>query len=344
MTMRTSCLWLLPFVGSIFCSPSTAAGNSVLSGSQIRAQGGVEGRLIGDPITLPQGGVIVSVQCDGDGFWIQGQGGSRTFRRTNPAVNYVLPKGSFKAFPNLKPGQDRASVSIEIRPLAVPAAAPQSTTGSSPSVSPFDGSWAHTRRQHTDCGFSGESDIKITTDAQGVTWATSESFPGTAKGSVNGRIYSFQYGFVNGVPSGSGTLTLSADGRSFTGTFKDTDGHTGTITGSRNSTAAVAQSQSPFDGAWPRTKRVHIDCGYSAESDMQISTDAQGVTWATSADSGFPGKGQGKVVGNSFTFDYGIVQGVPSAKASLTLSADGRSFTGTFRDRDGHFGTLTGKR
>jgi hypothetical protein len=101
------------------------------------------------------------------------------------------------------------------------------------------------------------------------------------------------------------------------------------------------QASSLFDGQWLKTKRQHTDCSYSAESDLTISTDRAGVTKVISD---VLGENKGKVVGGTLTLEYGIVNGVGTGKATFTLSEDGKSFTGTFSNKDGHRGNWSGKR
>jgi hypothetical protein len=98
---------------------------------------------------------------------------------------------------------------------------------------------------------------------------------------------------------------------------------------------------SPFDGFWPKTKRQHTDCSYSAVSDITFSTDAGGVTKAVSDALGAT---KGKVDGRTYVFDYGIKNGVPSGKGTFTLGEDCGSFTGTFSDVNGHRGNWSGRR
>jgi hypothetical protein len=97
-----------------------------------------------------------------------------------------------------------------------------------------------------------------------------------------------------------------------------------------------------FDGPWLKTKRQHTDgCGYSAESDMTISTDATGVTRAVNE---ALANNKGKVVGKTLNLEYGIVNGIGIGTATFTISEDGKSFTGTFSDKNGHRGNWSGKR
>ena len=197
--------------------------------------------------------------------------------------------------------------------------------------SSFDGFWPKTQRQHTDCSYFAKSDIMFSTNAAGVTIAVCDAL-GVTKGKVEGRTYVFDYGIVNGVPSGKGIFTLDDCG-SFTGTFSDVNGHRGNWTGKRGG--------SPFDGFWPKTQRQHTDCPYSAKSDITFSTNAAGVTIAVCDALGVT---KGKVEGRTYVFDYGILNGAPSGKGTFTLDDDCRSFTGTFSDVNGHRGNWSGKR
>jgi len=108
---------------------SICAQEATLTGSQIRGHG-KDGRLICAGINLPSGGTITSVTTGGDGFWIEGPIGVVNFQPATNAVNYTLPAGTYKAFPNLKPKQDKADVSIKIRATGT-TIPPSSGTGSS---------------------------------------------------------------------------------------------------------------------------------------------------------------------------------------------------------------------
>jgi hypothetical protein len=95
---------------------------------------------------------------------------------------------------------------------------------------------------------------------------------------------------------------------------------------------------SPFDGVW-RIRRTHTGCcSFSAEEVFTISTDANGITSISGPS--FPGKG--KVVGNTFPFDYG-----PRSTGTFVLSSDGKTLTGSFEGYSGstkHRGTFQGTR
>ncbi len=97
--------------------PETAAetaGEEVcLSGVQIRGGiAGPEARLVGDPLTLTKNSVISKVTNEGDGFWIEGGGKIYRFKSTDNPVGTVIPAGTYQAFPNLKPNQSLAAVTV----------------------------------------------------------------------------------------------------------------------------------------------------------------------------------------------------------------------------------------
>lgn len=82
-------------------------------GEQIRAAPGRDAELKGDPLVVPKGSMatVTKVECDGNGFWIQGPL-SETFIPASKAVGLVLSPGEYYVYPNLKPKQARASVTV----------------------------------------------------------------------------------------------------------------------------------------------------------------------------------------------------------------------------------------
>lgn len=222
MTVKKILLAALTLVSVAWCQPVQ------IHGTQLRGQGR-DGTLQGDPVKLPYGGVVQKVDCDGDGFWLEGPEGVVKFSDSAKAVNYRLKKGTYKAFPNLKPRQSKAYVTVYLR---------TGGSGQDPATpagkSLFDGSWPATVRQHTDCGYGASTDVTISTDAQGITTiVAADGAFGEARGKVVGRTFTFGYGIKNGVATANATLTLSEDGRHFTGSFSDGSGHRGTLQGSR---------------------------------------------------------------------------------------------------------------
>lgn len=210
----------------------------------------------------------------------------------------------------------------------------------------FDGVWTKTVRQHTDCSYSATANITFTTDSSGVTRGAVDAFGSPLTGKAVGRTYTFSYGIVNGKPTGRGSFTVSTDGKGFSGTFADNTGHKGTWTGKRSTGQGgnnpPIQTGKQFDGLWPKTVRKHTDCSYSATANITFTTDTLGVTRGAVESFGTPLTG--KIVGRSYTFEYGIVNGKPTGRGSFTISADGKSFTGTFSDNAGHRGTWSGSR
>ena len=86
-------------------------------GEQVRGSAGMNAQLTGDPFTVPNGfvGTISFVNCDGDGFWIQGSA-HLVFNSASQA-NGARPKaGTYYVYPNhnLNQGQNRASVTVTV--------------------------------------------------------------------------------------------------------------------------------------------------------------------------------------------------------------------------------------
>ena len=199
-----------------------------IQGTQQRGEG-KNGTLQSQPVKLSYGAVIARAECDGDGFWIEGPGGIVRFRKSSQAVNYRLSRGIYRVFPNLKPGQSRASVCLFLQGGAT-GREQAPVTGKSL----FDGSWPGTVRQHTDCSYRATTEVSITTDAQGITSiVAADGAFGQARGKVVGRTLTFQCGIKDGVASGNGAITLSEDGLHFSGNFSDNTGHRGTLQGNR---------------------------------------------------------------------------------------------------------------
>ncbi len=104
--------WVRPAVILLLLTSASAAQVN-LSGKQIRG-GGQNARLIGQPVKLARAGFILSAQCNGDGFWIEGPQGVQKFASARQALNYRLAPGTYRVFPNLRPGQQEASVGLQI--------------------------------------------------------------------------------------------------------------------------------------------------------------------------------------------------------------------------------------
>ena len=97
--------------------PALAQSNVMLSGKQIRGTSGQNGQLLSQPITLPVGGTVVDVTCEGDGFWIEGPHGTvKRFPVARSALGYVLSAGGpYRLYPNLRPNQSETSASVTLK-------------------------------------------------------------------------------------------------------------------------------------------------------------------------------------------------------------------------------------
>lgn len=118
--------------------------------------------------------------------------------------------------------------------------------------------------------------------------------------------------------------------------------HAAFIEAEHATTAATNRGTSLFDGVWHTTRQHQGCCSYSASEDLAFSTDSSGMTSSTT--SGFLGSARGRVTGTSLTLDYGIANNAASGHATLTLGAGGKSFSGSFSDKNGHRGTVRGNR
>lgn len=91
------------------------AGSVTATGKQTRGTPGHNAELIGGSFEIP-GGVtarITDVECSGAGFWIEGAV-QKNFDSAAQAKGQTLGTGRYRALPNLKPGQNEASVSVTL--------------------------------------------------------------------------------------------------------------------------------------------------------------------------------------------------------------------------------------
>ena len=106
-------------------------------GEQVRGEGR-DGKLNGKGFSVPRGkvGTITSVECDGGGFWIEGNV-YQEFTPATSAIGFQLPPGDYKVFPNLRPGQNKAGVTVTVA-LSASAApvSPSPTPTPGPSLDP----------------------------------------------------------------------------------------------------------------------------------------------------------------------------------------------------------------
>ena len=115
--MRKRSILLFVFLVLIIAVTAASAASVKGWGEQVRGSAGMNAQLRGDPFTVPNGvvGTISSVNCDGNGFWIQGSA-HLVFNSASQA-NGARPKaGTYYVYPNhnLNQGQNRASVTITV--------------------------------------------------------------------------------------------------------------------------------------------------------------------------------------------------------------------------------------
>jgi len=113
--MRKRSILLSLFLVLLIAVTAASAASVKGWGEQVRGSAGLNAQLTGDPFTVPNGvvGTISFVNCDGDGFWIQGSA-HLVFNSASQA-NGARPKaGTYYVYPNLKQGQNRAGVTITV--------------------------------------------------------------------------------------------------------------------------------------------------------------------------------------------------------------------------------------
>ena len=113
-------------------------------GEQLRGEGR-DGKLNGKGFSVPRGkvGTIISVECNGDGFWIEGDV-YQQFTPATSAIGFQLPPGDYKVFPNLRPGRNKAGVTVTVA-LSDPSAGPVS-----PSPTPTPGPALDPKKERAD--------------------------------------------------------------------------------------------------------------------------------------------------------------------------------------------------
>ncbi len=84
----------------------------VLRGSQTRGAPGRDAQLRSEAITLPRPATLVQVEGGEAGFWIEGSGRSWTFQGPAEAKGQRFPAGTYRVYPNLGKGQDKATATL----------------------------------------------------------------------------------------------------------------------------------------------------------------------------------------------------------------------------------------
>jgi hypothetical protein len=201
--------------------------NVALYGTQIRGEG-ADAKLSSKPLNLSRGGTIISVECNGDGFWIEGPSGVIKFSNNGAAMNYSLAIGTYKAYPNLKAGQHEAGVRLQIRPVGVvvnpPGGVTPSPAKSATSAGPLVGRW-----KINGGGLVGSADEKriyytgtlsIRSDGKNLSGTLNFGSDETLQGvSFNGNVLTFIRKNSACTQTYRGTLS----GRRLTGTFMHKD-------------------------------------------------------------------------------------------------------------------------
>ncbi len=113
--MRKRSILLFVFLVLVIAVTAASAASVKGWGEQVRGSAGMNAQLRGDPFTVPNGvvGTISSVNCDGNGFWIQGSA-HLVFNSASQANGAKLKAGTYYVYPNLNQGQNRASVSVTV--------------------------------------------------------------------------------------------------------------------------------------------------------------------------------------------------------------------------------------
>ena len=113
--MRKRSILLFVFLVLVIAVTAASAASVKGWGEQVRGSAGMNAQLRGDPFTVPNGvvGTISSVNCDGDGFWIQGSA-RLVFNSASQANGAKLKAGTYYVYPNLNQGQNRASVTVTV--------------------------------------------------------------------------------------------------------------------------------------------------------------------------------------------------------------------------------------
>jgi hypothetical protein len=94
-----------------------AAAESI-TGTQTRGSAGQSATLTCSPVTINSPRVVSSISGSNEGFWIvQGSATvARFYKQNDPAARgLTLQPGTYYVYPNLKSGQQKATVTVVIR-------------------------------------------------------------------------------------------------------------------------------------------------------------------------------------------------------------------------------------
>ena len=116
MKSKITIILLTLFFGVIISGFSQKADTVILKGVQVRT-GNANVKLQAIPVYLTKQYVIAKVSGDTTGFWIENGKGQiiKSFRHSQDAVGFILPKGQYKVIPNLPPGQATAIITVLLK-------------------------------------------------------------------------------------------------------------------------------------------------------------------------------------------------------------------------------------
>ncbi|HQL47043.1 MAG TPA: hypothetical protein PLC09_00075 [Holophaga sp.] len=84
----------------------------VVKGSQARGVPGRDAKLQSETVNLIRLATLTRVEGGEDGFWIEGGGKTWTFANRTEATGQSFPAGTYRVYPNLGKGKDKASVTV----------------------------------------------------------------------------------------------------------------------------------------------------------------------------------------------------------------------------------------
>lgn len=105
---------LAPFLTAATLSTLSLGAQETLvaKGAQTRGVPGRDAKLQSEAVRLVRSATLTRVDGGEDGFWIEGTGKTWTFARPADATGQSFPAGSYRVYPNLGRGKDKASVSV----------------------------------------------------------------------------------------------------------------------------------------------------------------------------------------------------------------------------------------
>lgn len=95
----------------------TNAQTVTIKGTQTQGTAAVNASLKSNPVTIDQAMYISRAEGDCQGFWItRGSQTVKNFNTMEESINFVLKSGTYYVYPNLRPGQSSANITIFLTP------------------------------------------------------------------------------------------------------------------------------------------------------------------------------------------------------------------------------------